>query len=285
MIIGCLGKGGSGKSTLATLLTKTITQSGDHVLAIDADHNMDFSFNLGAEQEGIKFLGSALPEMLSYCGLKDGEKYTEIFFREEFPRFSFTKDKDSFTQAFTQTINDTTSVMIAGPHTDNILHGSHCSHSLVTPLKVYLPFLELAEHEFVVIDEKAGSDGAGAGICTGFDAACVVVEPTRHGVKAAEQICELLKYYDTPFVFVGNKVLSQVDVDFLNMHLPQSPVTCLPADQATRHLVLSEENRREIKKILFILGGLNNHDRQERSLKKITRNKQFAQTKISGQIL
>jgi len=53
MKIAFLGKGGSGKSTLATAAVRHLHSTGRHVLAIDADHNMDLSFNLGADGERV----------------------------------------------------------------------------------------------------------------------------------------------------------------------------------------------------------------------------------------
>jgi CO dehydrogenase nickel-insertion accessory protein CooC1 len=96
--------------------------------------------------------------------------------------------------------------MVAGPHTENIMAGNSCSHTLTTPLKVYLPLLSLKEGEYTVIDERAGVDGVGTGITTGFDLAVIVSEPTLHGLKTAKQIADMLEFYKTPYVFALNKV-------------------------------------------------------------------------------
>lgn len=279
MIIGFLGKGGSGKSTIATLITKTIAKKGHPVLAVDADHNMDLSFNLGVQEKDGTYLGTALPDLLDYCGLKKDEKYPGVFFRETFPTFAYTKNRDTFTQKYARNVDDRISVMIAGPHTEHVLHGAHCSHSLVTPLKVYLPLLALAEDEFVIVDEKAGADGAGAGISTGFDVACVVTEPTAHGIKSAKQICELLDYYETPFIVIGNKVLNQEDIDFLNDNAPQPPIFCLSADPTIRNITLSEKTEEQMDQLLLALKKQNRNNRKERSVKKFTRNKAFIKSK------
>lgn len=277
MIIGFLGKGGSGKSTVATLLTNAIRESGHHVLAVDADHNMDFSFNLQTSDKGLNYLGAALPDLLKYCNLEAGEKYPEVFFKEVTPTFSYTGHKDSFSNKYVQAVDQRLSMMVAGPHTEKILHGEYCSHSLVTPLKVYLPFLEVGENEYVVVDEKAGRDGAGAGICTGFDVACVVAEPTRHGVKAASQICELLDYYKTPYVLIGNKVMGQEDETYLNEHLPKPPAVCLSVDRQNRDAELSASSREMMSDLLRVCKEMSNNDRKERSTEKFKRNRAYAQ--------
>ena len=48
-------------------------------------------------------------------------------------------------------------------------------------------FLQLKENQHVIVDEKAGADGASTGIPTGMDFAVIVVEPTPHGIKAGKQ--------------------------------------------------------------------------------------------------
>ncbi len=70
MIIGFFGKGGSGKTTTCFHFLNTVYQEYAEALAIDADHNMDLSYNLGVEHpetyvgqpkplaNGIKFMAA-----------------------------------------------------------------------------------------------------------------------------------------------------------------------------------------------------------------------------------
>lgn len=276
MIIGCLGKGGSGKSTIATLLTNMLVQHNKYVLAIDADHNMDLSHNLNAPLHNMSFIGSSLPQLLSYVGLSESEKYYDILFKPQEPSFSFAKDPDIFTSTYAFNLSERLSIMTAGPHTDNVLYGKNCSHSLATPLKVYLPFLTLSEHSYVIVDEKAGSDGAGTGVCTGFDVACIMTEPTEHGIKAANQIAELLDYFGTPYVFVGNKIMDETDKEFIRSLLKSPPVVFFDHDKAMRQSELTEKTITSLHDLLTHLSNKNMENRKERSRKKFERNKSFA---------
>ncbi len=200
MIIGFLGKGGSGKTTLSSGFATYLASKGNNVLAIDADHNMDMAYNLNVP-ETMNYIGQSLPEILSHLELKT---YRDAFNQITDPEFSFNP-KDPITEKYSVVIDKNLHAMVAGPHTSDILYDKSCSHALTTPLKVYLPFLKLKEKEYAVIDEKAGADGVGTGVTTGFNLACVVAESTPYGIKAAKQIIDLLKFYQTPHILILNK--------------------------------------------------------------------------------
>jgi CO dehydrogenase maturation factor len=206
MIIGFLGKGGSGKSTLSSRFVRFLDAKGKKVLAVDADHNMDLSFNLGAP-ETMSYIGQGLPDVLTFVGQ---EKYRDVFVADTTPQFSLSP-RDSVTEKYSVPLSANVRLMSAGPHTDQILYDQSCSHVLGTPLKVYLPLLNLGEGEYAVVDEKAGADGAGTGVTTGFTMAVVIAEPTPHGIKAAQQIADLLHFYGTPFIWALNKVDNKIE--------------------------------------------------------------------------
>lgn len=199
-----LGKGGSGKSTVATALVRHLYAHGMRVLAIDADHNMDLSYNLGAEPS--LFLGSDPDYIKEYVGSKRTGTYGDALKigREKGVTFALSP-ADAFTAHVSVELENGLRLMTAGPHTERVRSQEACSHSLAAPLKVYLPLLKLNLNEAVVIDERAGTDPVATGILSGVDLAVVVQEPTINSKRVAEQITHELKLAEVPYIVVENK--------------------------------------------------------------------------------
>jgi CO dehydrogenase maturation factor len=278
MILGFLGKGGSGKSSVATQMVLHAHAQGGNVLAVDADHNMDITYNLlkgGAIDTG-QYLGTALQEVLDHVGIQKGEKYADIFLRDCDTRFTI-EPPDAFTEKYSIKAKEHLRLMVAGPQTDTVLYGKSCSHVLTTPLKVYLPLLEPGPGDVVVVDEKAGADGVTTGIVTGLDVGVIVCEPALHSLKTARQIAELMQFYGTPSLFVGNKVSTSEDKDFITKHLGVEPVTYLMESTAVRREPSERvmEWQDEMAAILEHASTLNKNDRLERTKNKFERNKNY----------
>jgi len=278
MILGFLGKGGSGKSSVSSQTALHLNVVDLSVLGIDADHNMDLSFNLsGGDTPALQYFSQSLVDLQQAVGLVKGEKYTEAFLSETTKRFSLnplSSEIDNYSHVLENGIR----LMTAGPQTDNVLYGTHCSHSLTTPLKILLPLLEVQESGVVIVDEKAGADGVSTGIVTGIDVGVIVCEPALHSIKTAKQIAELMDFYQTPYVFVGNKVASSGDKDFIVSELEQEPVTFLMASNSIKRnpSLLVSEWTDEIQVLFKKVKELNQNDRLERTVKKFKRNYEFA---------
>ncbi|MBP9711366.1 MAG: AAA family ATPase [Candidatus Pacebacteria bacterium] len=204
MIIAFLGKGGSGKSTMATAMVNYLLTQGKKVLAIDADHNMDLSYNLGAEPK--IFLGTDPSAIKRHVGVSDTDTFAKtLTYAQEHNAIFSINPADSFTEGITTQVSPTLRLMTAGPHTDIVRSGEHCSHSLAAPLKVYLPLLKLAQNEAVVIDERAGTDPVATGILKGVDLAVIVREGTVNSTRVADQIAHELELAQVPHLTVDNK--------------------------------------------------------------------------------
>ncbi len=288
MIIGFLGKGGSGKTTLATLYTKyllnkenfnsasEVSFNGNQVLALDNDHNMDFKFNLGFESE-MNWMGQSLKDIyeeISISSTKDVSGISEDYL------FSLSP-MDAITKKYTQNLADNFHLMVSGPHTEAMMYDNSCSHALTTPLKVYLPLLKLNENEYVIVDEKAGTDGVGTGVTTGFNAAVVVVEATPHGVKAGKQIIEMLKFYRTPFFVAINKIRNTEDAIKIKKEFEEyNPLNILSfsADFAVLNLETPESYKEEFTILYNDLKKIKD-DRRKRTDDRIERNKNYNENK------
>lgn len=214
MKVAFLGKGGSGKSTMATALTQHWAGAGKHVLAIDADHNMDLSYNLGADPK--VFLGTDPSAIKRHVGVSDTDTFAKALTHAQEHRVAFSiAPPDAFTEALATPISPTLRLMTAGPHTDIVRSGEHCSHSLAAPLKVYLPLLALKTNEAVVIDERAGTDPVATGILKGVDLAVIVRESTVNSTRVAAQIARELELAQVSHLIVDNKQHS-VETDTKN---------------------------------------------------------------------
>lgn len=278
MVLGFLGKGGSGKSSVSTQMALWLSNAEKSVLAIDADHNMDLSFNLSeGNVPQINYLSRSMQALRLAVGLVDGQKYAEVFFNNPSTRFHLNPLSAEVAE-YSAVLANGIRLMTAGPQTDEVLYGMDCSHALTTCLKLLLPLLELSDNEVVVVDEKAGADGVTTGIVSGIDVGVIVCEPSLHSIKTAKQIAGLMDFYETPYVFVANKVFSSEDKDFVIAHLGAEPITFLRANDSVKRNpseVVSEWTD-ELSAIYNEASKLSQNNRLERTVRKFERNREFA---------
>ncbi len=189
---------------MATAFVKELRKRGIRVLAIDADHNMDLSYNLGANPS--LFLGSDPEYIKEHVGSKRSDKYLDVLKSAKDQGVEFSVfPTDEYTEKISVELAEGLRLITAGPHTDRVRTQEYCSHSLAAPLKVYLPLLRLNKSEAVVIDERAGTDPVATGILHGVDLAVIVREPTVNSTRVAEQIKHELGLAKIPHIVVENK--------------------------------------------------------------------------------
>ncbi len=270
MIIGFLGKGGSGKSTVSSLFAQLLCSQKQSVLAIDADYNMDMTYNLLGSTPHPKLFGSSLSYLKAIHHFSPETDYREFFTKENHPHFSLSP-MDQYTKEYSVRTSSGIHLMTAGSYTDDILHDKTCSHSLSTPLKVYLPFLSLNTNEWVVVDEKAGADAVTTGIPSGFDVAVVVVEPRPQSISVAQNISKLLSFYGTPIHYIGNKISNTAEKETIENGLKSKLSAIVP--------VHSEYTNEVAQYLLPLLNALTSNfisvSRKERSILKVKRNKEY----------
>jgi CO dehydrogenase nickel-insertion accessory protein CooC1 len=205
MKIAFVGKGGSGKSSVSWLAIKTIEDMGSFVLAIDADHNMDLTSNLGLDPEITPLMYTTEREFMNSIGTSAEGKISSVLGKDSTTLPSFTiNPEDSYTASITAKVSDTVSLINIGLGSPEVMFSSKCAHGLSGPLKYYLGMLD-EKDDFVVIDSVAGADMLNYGLYAGIDAVIGVVEPHRNSVKVFEQIQDICRKSLIPCFAVVNK--------------------------------------------------------------------------------
>ena len=205
MKIAFVGKGGSGKSSTSWLIITTLESLGKKTLAIDADHNMALTSNLGLNPEITPLMHTTEEEFMARSGLMAccGEGALKEHHHTSLPSFSITP-MDDYTQSISTKISPTLSLINIGLGSPEVLFQSKCSHGLSGPLKYYLGLLD-EKDGYVVIDSVAGADMLNYGLYAGIDAVIGIVEPHRNSVKVFEQIQNICRKTMIPCFAVINK--------------------------------------------------------------------------------
>ncbi|MCX6756591.1 MAG: AAA family ATPase [Candidatus Nomurabacteria bacterium] len=205
MKIAFVGKGGSGKSSTSWLAVKTLEKMGVFVLAVDADHNMDLTSNLGLDPENTPLMHRTEREFMEHVGVLEEGKVSSVLSKDTttLPTFT-TTPQDSYTKSITTKISDKISLINIGLGSPDVMFSGKCAHGLSGPLKYYLGLLD-EKDDFVVIDSVAGADMLNYGLYAGIDAVIGVVEPHRNSVKVFEQIQDICRKSLIPCFAIVNK--------------------------------------------------------------------------------
>lgn len=205
MKIAFVGKGGSGKSSVSWLAVKTLEDMGSTVLAIDADHNMDLTSNLGLDPEKTPLMHKTEREFMEHVGVLAEGRISALLEKEDslFSQFT-TSPKDTYTSSISTFVSPHLSLINIGLGSPDVIFAGKCAHGLSGPLKYYLGLLD-EKDDFVVIDSVAGADMLNYGLYAGIDAVIGVVEPHRNSIKVFEQIQDICRKSLIPCFAVVNK--------------------------------------------------------------------------------
>ena len=220
MKIAFVGKGGSGKSTISWLMVKTLADLEHQVLAIDADHNMDLTSNLGLDPEKTPLMHQTDKTFMEAVGLSEDRAWSRILTEntQNLPTFSLSP-LDPYTTSISKKVSGNISLINLGLGSPDVLFNDKCAHGLSGPLKYYLGLLEEKDN-WVVIDSVAGTDMINFGLYSGIDAVIGVVEPHRNSVKVFEQIQDICRKTMIPCYAIINK---PTDNEFYNVMLQKYP--------------------------------------------------------------
>ncbi|MGP8079214.1 MAG: AAA family ATPase [Dehalococcoidales bacterium] len=256
MKIAISGKGGVGKTLLASLLSKTFSESGYSVLAIDADPDSNLAANLGfPNPDGITPI-SELNELIEErVGVKPGQSGS--FFKLN-PRV------DDLPEKYSVKFNGIRLMVMGRIKRGGT--GCYCPEGAL--LQALLAHLLLQRDEVVIMDMEAGIEHLTRGTAKAVDKLIIVVEPGRRSIETAQRIFELAKDLNLKKVaVVGNKIQNPLQKDFIVKNLPNVEFLAfipydeaiINADLANRSILDSSQPvLTEVKKIYQALVSSNN---------------------------
>jgi CO dehydrogenase maturation factor len=222
MKIAISGKGGVGKTLLASLLSKTFSESGYAVLAIDADPDANLAANLGFPNPDNITPISELHELIEErVGVKPGQSGS--FFKLN-PRV------DDLPEKYAAKLNGIRLMVMGRIKRGGT--GCYCPEGAL--LQALLAHLLLQRDEVVIMDMEAGIEHLTRGTAKAVDKLIVVVEPGRRSIETAQRIFELAKDLNLKNVaVVGNKIQNPSQKQFIVESLPQAEfLGFIPYDDA-----------------------------------------------------
>ena len=227
MKIAISGKGGVGKSTIAAALALKYAKKGDRVLALDADPDANLASALGIsknEQEKIIPISKQIDLIEERTGAKV-EQYGQVF--KINPKVSDISDNYTY-------MHNGVSLMILGAVKNG---GGGCACPESTFIRALVTDLVLFKNETLIMDMEAGIEHLGRATSQGVDVMLVVVEPGQRSIDCAVTILRMASQIGLKkIVFVGNKIASKADGDFILSALPnQTFLAFIPYSQTIRN--------------------------------------------------
>jgi len=233
--IAVSGKGGAGKSTIAANLLYCLKFDRIPAFAVDADPDANLGLVLGLNPEELAALPplSELQEIIADKNAGGGafvdlnpavedilEEYVLHMGTIRFLKMGGIKQGGSACyckeSAFLNAV--LTNVLLDRPESVVL-----CKESAF--LNAVLTNVLLDRSESVVLDMSAGIEHLTRGTARGIETMLVVVEPTRAAVTTALAVDRLASDLKLPRVaFVGNKIRSEADRDYLRASLPQDRI-------------------------------------------------------------
>jgi CO dehydrogenase maturation factor len=240
MKIAFVGKGGSGKTTLAALLARHLAAAPDRppLLAVDADINQHLAAALGAgENSAWPALGDHLAEIKDYLRGDNPRISSAAAMVKTTPpgRGSRLLTIAGPNPVYDLAVRDVHGVRLAvtGPFAEQDL-GVACYHSKVGAVELLLNHLVDGPGEYAVVDMTAGVDSFASGLFTRFDTTFLVCEPTVRSVGVYRQYVGYARDHGVRVHVIGNKIVDDSDVGFLQSHVGADLLTWFGRSQWVR---------------------------------------------------
>ncbi|MBF0396094.1 MAG: AAA family ATPase [Desulfobacterales bacterium] len=222
MKIAVSGKGGVGKTTFSALLSRTLSDQGKHILAIDADPDANFAKALGI---------SNAHKIVPISEMKD-----LIYERTEAKPgtiggfFKLNPKVDDLPDSLSIKLGNIKFMRLGGVKKG----GSGCICPESTLLKMLVTHIVLSRDEVVVMDMEAGIEHLGRATAKSVDKLIVVVEPGRRSIDTANHIKKLSSEIGlNNIAIVGNKIRGKQDEDFIKTHMSGFQILgFIPYDEA-----------------------------------------------------
>lgn len=258
MRIAFVGKGGSGKTTTASLFIRHLLHSSQPVLAIDADINQHLCDALDLKDRPCKTLGLHQKELKQLLAGENPLVKPEEMMKTTPPGrgsqiFTGITSLNEYLGEFISEHGSGVFMNVGQQTEDDI--SIRCYHSKTGSVELILNHLKDGKNEYVVVDMTAGADAFASGLFDKFDLTVVVVEPTEKSISVFKQYAEQAKQLGVHVTAVGNKVLDQSDIDFLQEQLGEDLLTTIPISSVVRKFergesFVYEDISEEIKKNL-----------------------------------
>ena len=209
MKIAITGKGGSGKTTIAAGLSLIFDQDNKEVIAVDCDPDTNLGLILGVSgAENILPISEMKDLIALRTGVETLDKPTTFF--------KINPKVDDIPQKFAVKFNNIR-LLVMGK-VDKAAGGCMCPEN--TFIKSLITHLVLSEDQVVILDMVAGTEHLGRATAKSVDIFLIVVEPNEISVFTALRIKKLAKQLGIKKIyFVGNKIQSKKDKDFLNQKI------------------------------------------------------------------
>lgn len=208
MKIAVTGKGGSGKTTVASGLSLLFAQEGRQVIAVDCDPDINLGLALDFPHPEKIIPISQMKELIAERTESDLDR-PKGFFKLN-PRV------DDIPAKFCPEHRNIRLIVMGKVNKA----GGGCLCPENTLIKNLISHLIVNTKDVVILDMVAGTEHLGRGTAGAVDGFCVVVEPTLLGVQTASHIKALAQELGVKKIFfIGNKVNSRQDIDFLKDNL------------------------------------------------------------------